>query len=167
MAGGPPLFNLGTKIGTPEGITQKQEATQMSEATFYKKNVPYRVGVRMHLRDAEGVLLSDDFPYVEVPKDRLREFLQANKDSISKGKILQIDEPPLEEISPNALTDEQAIALVKSFFDLRKKLPEITSEEAVLKLIAAAKSEKRSDKTVQLIMDRYEELSPTAMQGVE
>lgn len=139
----------------------------MSDTVFYRKNVPYRVGVRMHPRDSEGILLSEDFPYVEVPASRIREFLQANKDSIEKGKIIKIDEPPLEEVSPNMITDDQAKTLVKSFFDLRKKLPEISSEDAILKLLAAAKSEKRSEKTVQLIMDRYEEISPKVMQGVE
>lgn len=139
---------------------------QQEEEVFFKKNVPYRVGVRMELKDSEGILLDDTNPYVAVPKKNLRKFLQANKTGIDRGLIIEIDEPPLETISNNSLTDDQAAELVKNYHTLKKKLPEITSDVTILKLLQAAKATKRAEGTVKLITERYEEISPDAMQSV-
>lgn len=139
---------------------------EREEEVFYKKNVPYRVGVRMEIRDTEGVLLDNDNPYIAVPKKNLRKFLQANKYGIDKGLIIEIDEPPLETVSNNSITDEQAAELVKNYHALKKRLPEITSDVTVLKLLQAAKATKRAEGTIKLITERYEEISPDAMQSV-
>ena len=138
-----------------------------AEMQYFKKNVPYRVGVRMNLRDNIGQVLSDEFPYVSVEKDKIREFLQANKYGIKNGLIVEIGEPPLEIITPNTITDEQAEEIVKNFFQLKRRLAEITAEPALLKLLEYAKSGKRSEKTIKLIMERYEEISPSGMIAVE
>jgi hypothetical protein len=141
----------------------KEEKIMEKESVFYRKNVPYRVGVRTDLKDANGMILDDENPYVEVDKRDLRKFLQANKYGIEKGLIVEIPEPPLETYSVNSITDEQAEALVKDYHALRKRLPEITSDAAVLKLLDAAKTTKRKEATINLIMERYEEISPNAM----
>jgi len=136
------------------------------EKVFYKKNVPYRVGVRMDLKDREGMVLDDDNPYVEIEKEDLRKFLQANKSGIERGLIVEIDEPPLPTISANSITDEQAEQLVKNFHELKRRLPEITSDVTLLKLLNAAKATKRKEGTIKLITERYEEISPDAMISV-
>lgn len=133
------------------------------EKVFYKKNVPYRIGVRSDLKDSVGTVLDDENPYVEVDKADLRKFLQANKYAISKGLLIEIDEPPLETVSVNSITDEQAEQLVKNFHALKKRLPEITSDVTVLKLLQAAKATKRAEGTIKIITERYEEISPNAM----
>lgn len=139
----------------------------MAEQVFFKKNVPYRVGVRFHLKDNEGMVLSEENPYVSVDKEDLRDFIQANKYGLTNGLIVEVAEPPLDIITPNSITDEQALDLVKQYHALKKRLPEITSEATILKLYNVAKSSGRTEKTLQMIMDRYEEISPNAMQGVE
>lgn len=137
------------------------------EEVFYKKNVPYRVGVRFNLRDTEGAVLTTEDPYIAIPKKELRDFIQANRYGLQNGLIVEVPEPPMEIITPNSITDEQAEVIVKNYFDLKKRLPEITSESTLIKLLDTAKNLGRSQKTIQLILDRYEEISPNAMQGVE
>ncbi len=136
-----------------------------AEKVFYKKNVPYRIGVRANLKDSEGTVLDDENPYVSVDKEDLRAFTQANKVALSTGALIQTPEPPLEIITPNSISDEEALDLVSKYFVLRKRLPEITSEAAILKLLNAAKASKRPEKTLALITERFEEISPAAMQG--
>ena len=136
------------------------------ETVFYRKNVPYRIGVRTELKDTTGTVLDDANPYVEVKKIDLRKFLQANKYAIEKGLLVEIDEPPLETISINSITDEQAEQLVRKYHELRKKLPEITSEVTILKLLTVAKANKRPESTINMITERYEEISPDAMVNV-
>lgn len=134
---------------------------------FYKKNVPYRVGVRRHIKDHEGVVLSDEYPVITIDKSEFREFVLANKLALNSGLIIQVEEPPLDDLSPNAITDEDASEIVKNFFGLKKRLQEVTSEAVLIKLLNVAKAEKRSEKVIGLIMERYEEISPNAMVGVE
>jgi hypothetical protein len=137
------------------------------ELVYYKKNVPYRVGVRFNPRDTQGLVLTDEWPYVAVEKDKLRDFLQANKHGLINGLIVESTEPPLDFVTANAITDEQANILVKNLFALKKQLQEIDSEPAVLKLLEVAKEQNRSKKIIDAIMERYEEISPNAMAGVE
>jgi len=133
---------------------------------YFRKNVPYRVVVRQHIRDADGILLDDENPYVQVAKDDLRKFMQSNKIALSQGLIMEIDEPPLDIVNPNAIGDTEAMELVKNYHQLKKRLPELTSESAVLKLLNAAKASGRKQPTIDLIMERYEDVSPSAMQSV-
>lgn len=133
---------------------------------YFKKNVPYRIGVRMHIRDTDGILLDTENPYVQVANDDLRKFLQANKVAFAQGLLLEIPEPPLDVANPNAIGDEEALEIVKNYHQLKKRLPELTSDAAVLKLLNAAKASGRKQPTIDLIMERYEEVSPNAMQSV-
>jgi hypothetical protein len=136
------------------------------DVVYYKKNVSYRIGVRSDLKDTVGEVLDDNNPYVAVPKEELRKFLQANKYAIEKGLLIEIAEPPLETYSVNSITDDQAAEIVKNYHVLRKKLLEITSDVVVLKLLDAAKKTNRKEATIKLIMERYEEISPSAMVSV-
>lgn len=140
------------------------------DEVFFKKNVPYRIAVRMHVKDSEGILLDDENPFVSVDsskdKSALRKFISANKYALEQGKLIEIDEPPLERISVNSLTDEQAAEIVKNYHQLKRRLPEFTSDVAVRKLLDAAIATKRAEGTVKLIKERYEEISPDAMVNV-
>lgn len=136
------------------------------DTVFYKKNVPYRVGVRTEIKDTIGLILDDENPYIEIDRLDLRKFLQANKYGIEKGLIIEIPEPPLETFSVNSISDEAAVELVKNYHSLRKTLLTITADTAILKLLNAARQTKRSEATIKLIMERYEEVSPDAMQDV-
>jgi len=136
------------------------------DVVYYKRNVNYRIGVRSDLKDTVGDILDENNPYVSVPKEDLRKFLQANKYAIEQGLLIEIDEPPLETYSVNSITDDQAAEIVKNYHVLRKKLPEITSDVVVLKLLDAAKRTNRKEATIKVIMERYEEISPNAMVSV-
>ncbi len=133
---------------------------------FFKKNVPYRITVRSNMKDTEGTLLDEENPFISVDQMDLRKFIQANKYALDKGLLIEIDEPPLERISVNSLTDEQAAELVKNYHQLKKRLPEFTSDIAVRKLLDAAKATKRAEGTIKLLTERYEELSPEVMSSV-
>lgn len=136
------------------------------DKVFYKKNVPYRIGVRTDIKDTVGSVLDDQNPYIEVEREDLRKFIQANRYAIERGLLIEIDEPPLETVSVNSITDEQAVEIVKNFHALKKRLPEITSDVTILKLLNAAKAGKRSEATIRIITERYEEVSPSAMVNV-
>lgn len=140
----------------------------MEELTFFKRNVPYSVGVRFHMRDRVGKTLTQNDPYVAVTEQQLRDFKRANREHIEAGLILETKEPDLDSETPNAITDEQAQALVKNVFGLKKVLKEVTSEAPVLKLLEEAKLQKRPEKTIKLIKDRLYEITggdPSEMQG--
>jgi hypothetical protein len=132
---------------------------------FYKKNVQFNVGVRFHLQDNTGMILSNQYPYVAVDSDKLRDFLLANKYSIEKGLIVKSEEPSLNIEDANIIDDEQAAQIVKNVFVLKKRLAEISSETALLKLYNAAKEQKRSAKVLEMIEDRLAEISPLLMRG--
>lgn len=137
------------------------------EYIYYKKNVPFPLAVREHPRDSVGLVLTEENPFVSVDKERLRDFIAANKLSITEGKLIEIPEPPLVTQTTNSITDEEALLLVKNFFALRKKLPDITSETTLFKLLSVAKSNKRPEKTIELIQSRLEEVTPVGMKGVD
>lgn len=138
---------------------------EQTEWVYFKKNVGFSVGVRFHLRDNEGMVLTDVNPYVNVDKDKLRDFLQANKYGIQNGLIVQSEEPTFDWMTENTITDEQVTEMVKNVFILKKRLPEITSEAALFKIYNEAKSQNRSKKIIELIEDRLAEISPALMQG--
>jgi DNA-directed RNA polymerase subunit H (RpoH/RPB5) len=137
----------------------------VTEWVYFKKNVKFNVGVRYHLRDADGLVLSEANPYVNIDKNYLRDFLTANKSAIEKGLIVQVDEPVLTFESQNAISDEEAETIVKNLFTLKKRLPEITSEAALGKLYEAAKRQKRAPKIIEMIENRLMEISPSTMMG--
>lgn len=145
-----------TKIKTPE-----------TKYIYFKRNVNFSVGLRFFPRDPDGIVLTQDNPYVSIPEEDLKDFLQANKISIQKGLILQIDEPSFDFVDENTISDEQAVEMVKNLFILKKKLPIITSEATLVKLYDEAKRQKRSNKIIELIEDRLLDVTPAAMQGIE
>jgi hypothetical protein len=157
MAGDGPSFLLG--CATHGGIDM------VTEWVYFKKNVKFNVGVRYHQRDADGMVLSEANPYINIDKNYLRDFLTANKSAIEKGLIIQVDEPALDVVTQNAITDEEAEEMVKNLFVLKKKLPGITSEAALGKLYEAAKRQKRAPKILELIENRLMEVSPSVMMG--
>jgi hypothetical protein len=136
---------------------------------FYKKNVPYPVGVRFFVKDPVGKTLTDNDPYVAVEAKKLRDFRRANKRHILDGLLIETDEPDFDEETPNAITDAQAESLVKNVVALKKALKEITSDAAVIKLLEEARLQGRSSKTIELIETRLREIvgeSPADMRGV-
>ena len=143
------------------------------EFVYFKKNVPYGVGGRFHARDSIGFLLTQENPYVQVKKAKIRDFKMANKKSIDGGLILEVPEPNIDEDTPNAVSDERAEELVKSYMLLKNELPRITSLPVLTKIFETAKELDRPKKTLALIESRIEELddtgddiSPEDMQGV-
>lgn len=136
------------------------------EYVYYKKNVGFNVGLRFHMRDPDGIVLTNANPYINIDKDELRDFLQANKLAIQKGLIIPVDEPVFDFVTENAITDEEAQEIVKNVFILRKKLAQITSEATLGKLYEAAKSQNRSKKILTMIEDRLADVSPAMMQDV-
>jgi hypothetical protein len=137
------------------------------ELTFYKKNVQFNVGVRLSLSDSQGVLLSNANPYVAIEKNKLRDFIQANKTALEKGLLVKSDEPSLIIENANIIDDAQAKEIVKNVFVLKKKLGEISSDTSLLKLYQAAKAAKRSNQVLEMIENRLAEISPILMVGVD
>lgn len=139
----------------------------MAEFVYYKKNVPFNVGVRFFLRDADGMVLTNENPYVNIDKENIKDFLMANKHAIQKGLIIEAPEPSFDFVTENTITDEEAAEIVKNLFILKKRLPLVTSEATLGKLYEAAKEQGRSKKILDMIEDRLADVSPAAMQGVE
>lgn len=140
---------------------------EQEEIVFYQKTTKYPIGVKESLKDVRGTVLNDEQPYVGVRKSLLRDFVLANRYAISNGLLMEIPEPPIEIITPNAYTDDEIKVLLKNYIQLKKKLPEITSDSLLYRMLGIAKEESRPPKTVQLIQDRLEEVSPIVMRGVE
>jgi hypothetical protein len=142
----------------------------METLVYYKVNVPYPVGVRFHMRDAQGRVLTVVDPYVAVKEEDVRDFKRANRYAINNGLIVQSTEPSYDDESPNMLDDEKVDALVKNYLALKNALPEITSVSIIVKILDAAKDQNRPTKTLKLIEARlaeFEEESPYSMKGVE
>jgi hypothetical protein len=135
------------------------------ELTFYKKNVPFNVGVRFSLQDSTGMILSNANAYVAIENSKLRDFLMTNKYSIEKGLIIKSEEPALNIENANIIDDAQAAQIIKNVFVLKKKLAEISSDTALLKLYQAAKDARRSKQILEMIENRLAEVSPILMQG--
>jgi hypothetical protein len=140
-------------------------AFDMVELNYYKKNVPFNVGIRFSIQDNVGMVLSNAYPYVAVETDKMRDFVLANRYSIEKGLIVKSEEPELNIENANIIDDAQAAVIVKNVFVLKKRLTEISSDAALLKLYQAAKEQKRSAKVLEMIEERLAEVSPILMQG--
>lgn len=135
---------------------------------YYKRNVPYTVGVRFHVMDSQGYILNKAQPWVAVPADRLRDFKLANRRALEEGLILEMgEEPNVDWVTPNALTEEQMDEMLKSYLKLKATLPELTSGGIVAKLLERAKEQNKSVKTISLIEARLEELSDVEIVGRE
>lgn len=148
---------------------------EKEELFFFKKNVPYIVGVRMFIGDNKGKALSDNNPYVVVKESELRDFKRANQMAIEDGLILATKEPDWDIASPNAIDDEKAAEIVKNVFALKKALADFTGEVPIRKLLDQAEKQNRPQKTIKLIKDRLAEITgdeedvidPSQMQGVQ
>lgn len=143
----------------------------MEEETliYFKKNVPYPVGVRFFVKDPVGKTLTDNDPYVAVDKKKLRDFKRANRIHLMDGLIVETKEPDLDEETPNSISDEQATEIVKNVIVLKKTLAQLTSDAPVIKLLDEAKLQKRPSKTIELIQAKLIELmgeTPADMRGV-
>jgi hypothetical protein len=142
------------------------------ELVYYVKNVGYFVGLRHHINDPIGILLTHDNPYVGVEIDDLRNFKLANKRAILEGLIVPADEPSLEWETDNGLTDDEISELLKNYLKLKSKLPRVTSLSIAFKMLNAAKEQNKSPKIINLIqthIDGLEEMidDPTFKRGVE
>jgi hypothetical protein len=146
----------------------------MGDFVYYKKNVTYVVGGRFHSRDAIGFTLTNNQPWVAVPIDGLRDFKMVNKKSLIEGLIIPAEEPTLDWETDNAISDEQALELVKgNFLTLKKTLEKISSVAIILKMLDIAKETERPKKTIAVIEARLAELqededfvTPEMMRGV-
>jgi hypothetical protein len=136
------------------------------ELIYFMKNVPYSTGVRANIQDVQGFLLTGANTYYALPKSKLRDFVLANRQSIADGVIIQVEEPPLDMETPNALTDDEISSLLKSYLQLKKKLGEVTSQPLLYKFLQTAKDENKSQKTMDLITERLEEITPPSSRGV-
>lgn len=137
------------------------------ELIFFKKNVPFNVGIRFNMQDSTGMVLSNANPYVAIESSKLRDFKMTNRHAIEKGLILESKEPVMNIENANIIDDEQAAIIVKNVFVLKKKLSEISSDTALLKLYTAAKTARRSTKILEMIENRLAEISPILMVGVD
>lgn len=143
--------------------------SEQQKLTYYKRNVNYVVGGRYDINDRRGWSMTGENPYIAITADRLRDFKMANKYAITKGLIVEVEEPSLDWETTNVITDEQAAELVKNLFGLKKLLPTLTEPEPLYKLLEEAKAQERSQKIINLIQTRIEEVvgeTPTTMQGV-
>ena len=127
---------------------------------FYKTNVKFTIAIRFHNQDRTGMVLNPRNPYVAIKKSQLRDFLQANKEMIHNGYLVSCAEPIFDEVTANAITDEQGSELVKSFFTLKKTLPTIDSAGTLIKLREIALADGRTQKTIALIDERLAEVAP-------
>jgi len=134
-------------------------AEETKKYLYYKRNVPYTVIVRYSERDKQGFALNNGNPTVAVPVDRIREFKTANKKFIMDGIIMETEEPNIDWITPNALTEEDMDELLKSYLKLKSTLAEMDSAPIVNKLLERAKEQNKSGKTIGIIQARLEELS--------
>lgn len=140
--------------------------------TYFEKNVPYFVGVKMNARDHIGHLLTGETPFIAIEHDELRDFRIANKRLIVEGIIKIVDEPNLDWDTPNTISDAQISEYLKSFLKLKSKMADITSLPIAQKFLAAAKAENKSPKIIELITNRIDEIAmliedPSLMRGVE
>lgn len=144
----------------------------MGKLVYYGKNVKYNVGVRKFLGDRDGLLLTGSNPWVAIPEDELRDFKIANKSSLLSGLIKEIPEPELEWETANAVGDDEVRQLVKEYFKLKQRLPQIDSIPILYKMLEEAKSQDRAKRIINLIQARIDEVGDDVitiqdMRGVE
>lgn len=145
---------------------EQQNRGEVIEWVYFKKMVPFSVGIRFHQRDPDGMVLNGSNPYVNIRKENVKEFLRANRIAFERGLIKEVDEPDVDFAdNENQISEESARELVKNLFMLKKKLPMITSEAVLGMLYAEAKAQKRSQKIIDLIKDRIDDVTPPHLRG--
>jgi hypothetical protein len=140
-------------------LEEKEMAEEAKKYIYFKRNVPYTVIVRYSERDRQGFALNNGHPVVSVPADRIRDFKMANKQFIMDGIIMETEEPNIDWITPNALTEEDMDELLKNYLKLKSTLAEMNSAPIVNKLLERAKEQNKAGKTIGIIQARFEELS--------
>jgi hypothetical protein len=138
----------------------------MSELIYYKTNVRYGIGVRADITDRKGMLLSPRNPYYAISIDKERDFLFANREAIEKGLIERTNEPSYNWDTSNAISDEKAEKMVKSYAALKSELPKLTSVPMLEKLLSIAVEQSRPATTVKLIETRLGELQGTEEEDI-
>lgn len=127
---------------------------------YFRTNVKYVIGGRRFIGDAIGFTLTQENPVVSVSDDQLRDFKTANKRTLIEGTIVETTEPNVDWETVNAITDEEAVELVKNYAQLKQKLDTVTSYPTALKLLQVANDSDRPTKTVKLIEAKVSELEP-------
>lgn len=148
----------------------EQEAKKI---VYFKRNVPYTVGVRFHSQDSQGFVLNASQPWVGVAVERLRDFKMANKRAFVEGLIVETDEPNVDWVTPNAIGDSEIDELLKNYLKLKSSVAEVSSVSILAKMLERAKEQNKSGKILTLIQNRIDELvvdegliEPREMQGV-
>lgn len=146
---------------------------ETGKIVYYKRNVPYTVGVRFHALDSQGFILNNHQPWVGVAVEKLRDFKMANRRAIMEGLIVETPEPDVDWDTPNALTDEDIDELLKNYLKLKSTIAEVNSPSILAKVLERAKDQNKSGKTIALIQERLDEITveegviePRDMQGV-
>lgn len=146
---------------------------ETGKIVYYKRNVPYTVGVRFHALDSQGFILNNRQPWVGVAVEKLRDFKMANRRAIMEGLIVETPEPDVDWDTPNALTDEDIDELLKNYLKLKSTIAEVNSPSILAKVLERAKDQNKSGKTIALIQERLDEITveegviePRDMQGV-
>lgn len=145
----------------------------MTDRVYFKKNANYNIGVRIFPSDWNGVVLTEENPYVGIDTDKIKDFKRANRVLIEKGMLIQSDEPSTDYENANLLSDEEVTLLVKgNVLKLKKRLNEISSDATVGRILEEARLQNKGEKTINMIMERMEQLgddgvTPLTMRGVE
>lgn len=143
----------------------------MAGITYFKKTVPYTIVVRMSVADNAGVSLNAAQEWLGVKEEGLRDFKIANRKHFLDGMLVEIEEPDVDWVSPNTLTQADMDALLSNFAKLKVGLQQIDSLPVVGNILERAKELNKPSKTLDLIKARIDELSefvmsPDDMQGV-
>jgi len=147
---------------------EQQNKGEVIEWVYFKKQVPFSVGIRFHQRDPDGLVLNGNNPYVNIRKENVKEFMRANRIAFERGLIKEAEEPGMDFAdNTNQISQEEAAELVKNLFMLKKRLPAITSEAVLGMLYAEAKAQKRSQKIIDLIEERLLDVTPAGMKGID
>lgn len=134
---------------------------EVREFYVYRKNVPYyNVGVRRNIWDADGVLLTQEFPTVRIEAKDHNDFKRANKRPIQEGLIRLVDDEAMDWEIVNELSDEEALELLKNYARLKSQLQKLDSLAMVQKLYQFAVEKDSQPKTLSLVKARLDELTP-------
>jgi hypothetical protein len=118
------------------------------------------VGVRKFVGDADGVMLTNEFPTIRVEEKDLRDFKMANKYGITQGLIKEVPEDALDWEINNDVSDEDANELLKNYAKLKSTLQTIDSLPIAQKILTMAQEQDKPKKTLSLIQSRVDELTP-------
>jgi len=143
-------------------------AVEREPVIYFKKTVPYIVGVRFFPGDNDGKALTQSDPYVWINEGDLRDFKRANRIAIAEGLIARTTEPIEDEDNPNALSEETVEAAVKNTKALKDILDKVTAEAPVVQLLEEARLQRRPKATITLLEKKLRELSgelPEDMEG--